>query len=92
MSKLKKQFWYYGVIPILILYFFALHFWGQNLILGFNDCLPNRSCSDFFMSELERSKNLIGKCPYNVFNNNCEHVAYYCITGKKYSYWNEIRI
>tara|TARA_X000000950_G_scaffold20072_1_gene21637 strand:- start:7457 stop:8029 length:573 start_codon:yes stop_codon:yes gene_type:complete len=59
MSKLKKQFWYYGVIPILILYFFALHFWGQNLILGFNDCLPNRSCSDFFMSELERSQNFV---------------------------------
>lgn len=57
MSKLKKQFWIYGVIPILILYFFTLHFWGQNLILGFNDCLPNRSCSEFFLVQLERSQN-----------------------------------
>ena len=59
MSKLKKQFWFYGVIPILILYFFALHFWGQNLTLGFNDCLPNRSCTDFFLKELDRSQNFV---------------------------------
>jgi hypothetical protein len=59
MSELKKQFWFYGVFPILILYLFALHFWGQNLALSFNDCLTNQSCSDFFLKELQRSQTFL---------------------------------
>jgi len=57
MTKLKKQFWFYGVIPILIIYILDIHFFGTNIILSFDDCLPNQSCSDFFLKELNRSRN-----------------------------------
>lgn len=33
----------------------------------------------------KRCKEIIGQKKYNLFNNNCEDIVYYCLTGKKKS-------
>ena len=51
MKKLKKQFWFYGVIPITFLYLIDVYIAGEFYELGFNDCLVNVNCTKLFYKE-----------------------------------------
>ena len=50
-KKLKQQYWYYGVIPILFVYLIDIFISGKYYVLGFNDCLISQSCSELFFEE-----------------------------------------
>lgn len=44
--KLKKQFWYYGVTPLVTFYIIGIITAGYNLGVSFEDCFITQSCSN----------------------------------------------
>ena len=44
--KLKKQFWYYGVFPLVTLYVIGIFTAGYYLGTSFEDCFITQSCSN----------------------------------------------
>ncbi len=44
--KLKKQFWYYGVFPLVTFYIIGIITAGYNLGFSFEDCFITQSCSN----------------------------------------------
>lgn len=44
-NKLKKQFWLYGVFPLVTLYVIGIITAGYNLGVSFEDCFITQSCS-----------------------------------------------
>jgi len=44
--NLKKQFWYYGVLPLISVYVIGIYFAGYNFGVSVDDCFISQSCSD----------------------------------------------
>ena len=44
--KLKKQYWYYGVLPLVSIYLVGIYFAGYNFGISVDDCFISQSCSD----------------------------------------------
>ncbi len=44
--KLKKQYWYYGVLPLVSVYLVGIYFAGYNFSVSVDDCFISQSCSD----------------------------------------------
>ena len=44
--KLKKQYWYYGVLPLISVYVIGIYLAGYNFGVSVDDCFISQSCSD----------------------------------------------
>ena len=44
--KLKKQYWYYGVLPLVSVYLVGIYFAGYNFGVSVDDCFISQSCPD----------------------------------------------
>jgi hypothetical protein len=63
--NLKKQFWYYGVLPLLTLYFIGIYFASYHVSRTVDDCFITQSCSEldnkiaFFSSNIVKTMMLV---------------------------------
>ena len=59
--NLKKQFWYYGVLPLLTVYLIGIFFASYHVSRTVNDCFITQSCSEldnkiaFFSSNIVKT-------------------------------------
>ena len=44
--KLKKQFWYYGVLPLVTVYIIGIFFASYHVSRTVDDCFITKSCSE----------------------------------------------
>lgn len=63
--NLKKQFWYYGVLPLLTVYLIGIFFASYHVSRTVNDCFITQSCSEldnkiaFFSSNIVKTIMLV---------------------------------
>jgi len=57
--KLKKQFWFYGVLPLVTIYLIGIILAGYNFVNASDDCFISQSCSDLMNKRADLSMNLL---------------------------------
>ena len=63
--KLKKQFWYYGVLPLVTVYVIGIFFASYHVSRTVDDCFITQSCSEldnkiaFFSSNIVKTMMLV---------------------------------
>ena len=57
--KLKKQFWLYGVFPLVTIYFIGILLAGYNFINSSEDCFISQSCSEIMNKRASVSMSLL---------------------------------
>ena len=63
--NLKKQFWYYGVLPLLTVYLIGIFFASYHVSRTVDDCFITQSCSEldnkiaFFSSNIVKAMMLV---------------------------------
>ena len=58
-NKLKKQFWLYGVFPLVTVYVIGILMTGYNIINSGEDCFISQSCSKIMNQRASVSMSLI---------------------------------
>ena len=58
-NKLKKQFWLYGVLPLVTVYSVGVILAGYNFINASEDCFISQSCSEIMNKRASVSMSLI---------------------------------
>ena len=65
VHNLKKQFWYYGVLPLLTAYLIGIFFASYHVSRTVDDCFITQSCSEldnkiaFFSSNIVKTMMLV---------------------------------
>ena len=57
--KLKKQYWFYGVLPLVTFYLIGILLAGYNFINASEDCFISQSCSEIMNKRANISMSLI---------------------------------
>ena len=57
--KLKKQFWFYGVLPLVTVYLIGILLAGYNIINASEDCFISQSCSELMKKRASVSMSLL---------------------------------
>ena len=58
-NKLKKQFWFYGVLPLVTFYLIGILLAGYNFINASEDCFISQSCSEITNKRASVSMSLL---------------------------------